>query len=1524
MAIVKKTKKNTILAIAILTFLVLCTRTFGQTTNVSLSGTIQDPDKLVVPGVTVTATNVDTEVTTTVLSNNSGVYNFPSLQPGLYTISAKMDGFQINTKTDVDLTGVAAQHRLDFDLAVAGLYEELEVTTTAQDILTASNSSTGTVLRSQELIDLPLTSNNVMELVNIMGGVQPSQELFDPSAEDEFDSRRSDQSFAGVDTNAIHIQQDGITINDVRYATGIASSSRINTEMVSEFKLILSPVDAEMGRGMGQVQILTKSGANTYHGSGVWNITNSALDANTWDNNRQDIPLEWRNLNTYMLTFSGPIIKNKTFFFVTWDHAIPRTHTNAVPIVLTNCARKGIYRYFNGWNSGHNDADVVLTGATPTKPVVDINGVPLDPRFADQIVLGNNEDVEIITLEPDGETPSSLQYVSVFGPLTAEAQALVEQDMIDCSAYDPYSVDGNPYLYDMSDPTSAESLAALGIERYWEQGADLDGALWRIQDMRAIRGFSDYMPRANSFRDAGSTPWTADGLNYAVHRWTRADKGVDRIHGVGQENARKNITFKIDHNFSDRHRASGTYTYERDFNAGAQKYWPNGFAGTTERTPQRFSISLISSLRPTLLNEARFGLNRNNAHSFNAIDATETRDEVRALMQSMIPTEEWENYPKGEPFMFNPQRFWANNYHTHFIGGADRFFWHSFLPSWGGWDHRWTMADTLTWVKGRHSLKFGGDIRLTRSHQDADGDVGQLVSRPSLPVAYGGIAEHSLPYDLDPSVENPQIPGLVGSVGFLRIGTAFLNLTTGTTRTLIDLRDYMAGSIGVIYQWFFIQDPFDKDWNDINEGEINRILDIRQKEFAFFAKDDWKVSSSLTLNLGLRYEYYGVPWLDRGMTLGLKGGANALFGVTGRDFSTWMAEQPVNLEETLTQEEIDAGITWLTQQEFIGPGSPQPGIGAFYKDVNNFGPAVGFAWQIPWFGKGKTTVRGGYQLSYSQIANADISTGGFSNVLAGSTGTNFEYYYFGDAENNPYMRFADLDSYLPVIQYIETEDNPPRPLSTLHIENRGADLTVYDPDIVNPYTQSLNLSVSRNIGSHVTLDVRYIGTLARKGVASLDLNEANWINNGLKEAFDYARRGDTHPLLDRLFEGIQFNMDNSNPVGVGGPTGGEVLRNIYSQQLVEGDYNAVANGLNILNYQRSPGGWDWGCWCVLPSLNMDLPSPGQLEDGMIMRHANMLYPGQFPENFIVANPQLRTANWYTNLNHNNYHSMQVQFTVRPTHGFNMTATYTWAKNLGNGSYTNPNDRANPFDYTWTGNSRQHQLNTYGALTLPFGANGLYFRDIGNAIARRFIEGWQLSWILSMNSGGWQDLTADATHLYGNSVPDIVRPEWFDGKGGHVEWAPGARNGYYFGDPDQYMFGPDPQCFDTGLVDESLQQTCMDNMSALYIPMYDEETGDPVYSQDNVIFQHPLPGEYGSYGRNKIRGIGSFSLDMAMGKTFQLAEGKSISFRMDAGNILNHPSPDGFSAAITQDNPGLGIIDNKIGNRRFQAKLTIRF
>ena len=132
-------------------------------------------------------------------------------------------------------------------------------------------------------------------------------------------------NFAGVSARDVNVQRDGISINNQRWPNGLDSPTRMNPDLVGEIKLILAPVDAEMGRGNGQVQIQTRSGTNAYHGAAVWNVQNSALDANTWANNRNQTPNTLERLRplsrpgeTTTITISPLAVrsrKNKTFFY---------------------------------------------------------------------------------------------------------------------------------------------------------------------------------------------------------------------------------------------------------------------------------------------------------------------------------------------------------------------------------------------------------------------------------------------------------------------------------------------------------------------------------------------------------------------------------------------------------------------------------------------------------------------------------------------------------------------------------------------------------------------------------------------------------------------------------------------------------------------------------------------------------------------------------------------------------------------------------------------------------------------------------------------------------------------------------------------------------------------------------------------------------------------------------------------------------------------------------------------------------
>src|SRR4030095_4773355 len=374
--------KKSFLAAFVLLSLCLSIPALSQSSNGTISGTVVDPSDALIPGVTVTALNVATGIQTNSITNEAGVYNMPGLLPGSYRVSAALPGFQTQTYTDVVL-GNAAQVRLNFTLKVANAATTVDVTIPVDTLLATSSSSVGEVLTQQKVQDLPLIGNDVLDLIMVMNGVEGiTTNAFGQEG----------TTFAGISAREINIQRDGISVNESRFPTGVRSATRLNPDLVGEIRLILAPVDVEMGRGNAQIQVQTRSGTNAYHGNAVWSVQNSKLNANTWANNRVQptatIP-NWFNRHQYTISYGGPIIRNKTFFYALWDGFTSANKTSMNPQVLTPCARNGIFRYFdtantvatNMCNNGNADAMTQSTGNTPTIAVVDPLGNPKPPAL---------------------------------------------------------------------------------------------------------------------------------------------------------------------------------------------------------------------------------------------------------------------------------------------------------------------------------------------------------------------------------------------------------------------------------------------------------------------------------------------------------------------------------------------------------------------------------------------------------------------------------------------------------------------------------------------------------------------------------------------------------------------------------------------------------------------------------------------------------------------------------------------------------------------------------------------------------------------------------------------------------------------------------------------------------------------------------------------------------------------------------------------------------------------------------------
>jgi hypothetical protein len=492
---------------------------------------------------------------------------------------------------------------------------------------------------------------------------------------------------------------------------------------------------------------------------------------------------------------------------------------------LTPCARKGIFRYYDNWVSGNINSATVTTGFTPTIAAVDSSGHPVAPPGI-----------------PDGLggiTPQSmpLRYTYIFGALRPD---YADDDQ--CSNFNPATdVVGGPW-----DPNRTQ-----------------------LDPSGYITKFTGLMPPANNYE-------IGDGLNTAGSKWVLRYSGGDNIFGVGEDNRRKQINIKIDHNFNDRQWLSANYSFEKDNAEDSFKTWPNGYGGAIQRKPQIVTVSLISTLRPTLLNEFRFGMSRTDNITYDPIDNPDTGSQMKELLQTLFPTtgSEFANY-QGLPLLISPGSGNAGFQIDVFSTGAffsgmaasNPFGSRGNLPvTFGGYDPRWTYADTMTWTKSKHSFKGGAEVRLAKSYQERNGTGVFINDADVYGEAVGGAAQ----YAQVQGINGFSIPGLAGFPG------------VGSVGTMEGLLNYMSGSLANVRQYLFINSPNQADWLNYSQGNSKQIFDIRMKEFSLFFKDDWKVTDNLTLNLGVRYDYYGVPYVESGMTVGLDGGPLAIFGVSGR------------------------------------------------------------------------------------------------------------------------------------------------------------------------------------------------------------------------------------------------------------------------------------------------------------------------------------------------------------------------------------------------------------------------------------------------------------------------------------------------------------------------------------------------------------------------------------------------------------------------------------------------------------------
>jgi hypothetical protein len=309
---------------------------FSQIDTGAIVGTVRDPSGATIPNATIALTNKATNQALDTKTNGAGEYAFNVLPPGTYTVRASVSGFAAQEFADVQVD-VQSRVLRDFALKVGSVTTTLEVESAAP-LLDSQSADLGGVVGEQLIVDLPLNGRRYSDLALLEAGTfkAPNNEVAN-SAPDRFSSN------GNLETQN-YFALDGISNNSgsTNLQEGSVQIVQPPPDALQEFRLQTRTYSSEFGNSAGAVINATiKSGTNKFHGD-LWEfLRNNDLDGNTFFNNSGGVPIGHFSQNQFGGTFGGPIIKDKTFFFVDSQGLIARQAQSEYSTVPTPLMQQG-------------------------------------------------------------------------------------------------------------------------------------------------------------------------------------------------------------------------------------------------------------------------------------------------------------------------------------------------------------------------------------------------------------------------------------------------------------------------------------------------------------------------------------------------------------------------------------------------------------------------------------------------------------------------------------------------------------------------------------------------------------------------------------------------------------------------------------------------------------------------------------------------------------------------------------------------------------------------------------------------------------------------------------------------------------------------------------------------------------------------------------------------------------------------------------------------------------------------------
>jgi Carboxypeptidase regulatory-like domain len=366
-------KNNT--AILLVTFLLAGAAGLAQVDRASVTGTLHDPSGAVVPDAKITINYAATRLSRSVLSNTSGVFLLTGLPLGHVVIDVQKPGFrELRTETDLN---VGQTKTLDMPLELSSVDTTVEVV--AEPDLVKNSASTGATFENKQISQLPINGRNWASLMTLT-----------PGALNIGSGIGSTVRFMGHGGDDNNYRIDGVDATSVRNQAVSKSRMQISEDAIAEFRVNSQMYTAETGGATGgQVEIVTKSGTNDYHGSLFEYLRNSAVDSRS----PFDKALPAFRMNQFGATFGGPILKNKTFFFLSYEGLVQRQGITQIAFVPSDAFRAAavpavkplIDLYPEGQTPTSNPDVLQWTGVSEATQDEHTGLIRLDHRFSDKL-----------------------------------------------------------------------------------------------------------------------------------------------------------------------------------------------------------------------------------------------------------------------------------------------------------------------------------------------------------------------------------------------------------------------------------------------------------------------------------------------------------------------------------------------------------------------------------------------------------------------------------------------------------------------------------------------------------------------------------------------------------------------------------------------------------------------------------------------------------------------------------------------------------------------------------------------------------------------------------------------------------------------------------------------------------------------------------------------------------------------------------------------------------------------------------